>query len=209
MEQFETKITGGLMAALVKWQGVKPSVNLDKTVDQKTFKYKYATLSNIIKHIDKPLAECGLSYTQIVSATSITTVLCHAESEGMIVSSRPIIDNLKVQEEGSFITYQKRYQLAAVLGISAEEDNDGNDIGSITNALPACTDKMIEALITGKQKGLPSGNRQAVEMLYGSTRMTVAQLRKLFMAELFAFEELTVALIERMESDGYEVKKVS
>ena len=118
----QNNITKGLMEALAKWQANKPAVDLDG--NNPHFKSKYATLGNIIKTIQPILADCGLTYVQTVQGGNIVTVLMHPESEGVLVSERPIPDYQKVQDEGSFITYQKRYQLSALLGIATESDTD-------------------------------------------------------------------------------------
>lgn len=200
----ETNLTQGLLTALVEWQKVKPTVDLDG--NNPHFKSKYATLANIIKKIDKPLTECGLGYTQVVSNNAITTIIFHAESMGVIVSTRPLNDNMKVQDEGSYITYQKRYQLAAALGIAADDDKDGNNIEGGAS-LPPCTDKELKALIDGKQKGIASGNGMAIEQMFSMRRMTVAQLRIAFLNEFFMVESSRAMLFEKLENEGYTVVK--
>jgi hypothetical protein len=200
----ETKLTSGLLTALVEWQKVKPTVDLDGK--NKHFDSKYATLANIIKAIDKPLTGCGLGYTQVVTNNAITTIIFHAESMGVIVSTRPLNDNMKVQDEGSYITYQKRYQLAAALGIAADDDKDGNNIEGGAS-LPPCTDKELKALIDGKQKGIASGNGMAIEQMFSMRRMTVAQLRIAFLNEFFMVESSRAMLFEKLENEGYTVVK--
>lgn len=202
----ETNLTQGLLTALVEWQKVKPKIDLDGMVKTQNYSYKYATLSNIIKAIDAPLSACGLGYTQVVSNNAITTIIFHGESGGTIVSTRPLNDNMKIQDEGGYITYQKRYQLAAALGISAEEDKDGNNIEGGAS-LPPCTDKELKALIDGKQKGIASGNAMAIEQMFSMRRMTVAQLRIAFLNEFFMVESSRAMLFEKLENEGYTVVK--
>ncbi len=192
------------MEALVKWQERKPEIKFDATNPH--FKSKYASLAGIIKTVKPVLAECGLAYAHTVVGGRIWTLLMHPESEGMLIAERPLPESGKVQDEGSVITYQKRYQLAALLGIAGEEDNDGNtaNIGS----LPRATKKQVESAITNVEKGMASGNRQVIDVMRSNVQLDTAQLRELFEAEYFHFEERMTALVERMENAGYEVKKV-
>jgi hypothetical protein len=91
------------------------------------FKSKYATLENILEVIDIPLNESGLTFTQFPSNNyGLTTILIHAES-GEFISTEYFMEPAKKdpQGAGSVITYQRRYALAAILGLS-QEDDDGN-----------------------------------------------------------------------------------
>lgn len=92
------------------------------------FKSTYASLSNILEAINEPLIESGLSFTQFPSGENgLTTTLMHAESGEFMESDytmKPVKDD--PQGKGSVITYQRRYALAAVLGLNIDEDDDAN-----------------------------------------------------------------------------------
>lgn len=92
------------------------------------FKSSYASLSNIIEAINDPLIEAGLSYSQFPDGDNgLTTILMHGDSGEFIeatYSMRPVKDD--PQGRGSVITYQRRYALAAILGLNIDEDDDGN-----------------------------------------------------------------------------------
>jgi len=91
------------------------------------FKSKYATLENILEAIEIPLNEAGLTFAQFPSNNyGLTTILIHAES-GEYISSEYFMEPSKKdpQGAGSVITYQRRYALAAILGL-AQEDDDAN-----------------------------------------------------------------------------------
>ena len=92
------------------------------------FKSKYATLSNILDAINDPLIESGLSFSQLPTGENgLLTILMHGES-GEFISSvydmRPVKDD--PQGRGSVITYQRRYALAAILGLNIDDDDDAN-----------------------------------------------------------------------------------
>lgn len=97
------------------------------------FKSKYAPLPEILKQVRPILNKYGLVLIQntgsdISGLPFVQTILLDAEDGGTIESERLILQPEKktVQGIGSAITYGRRYQLSALLGISSEDDNDGN-----------------------------------------------------------------------------------
>lgn len=95
------------------------------------FKSQYADLTAVINSIRKPFADNGLSFSQhtecLHGKTVVTTLVMHTSGEWM-KSSMPLVSSATdMQKLASAITYAKRYSLAAVCGISSEEDNDGNE----------------------------------------------------------------------------------
>src|SRR5258708_5425436 len=126
-----------LVEALAKAQGAFPEIERNRTVTVQprsgghAYQFKYATLSAIIDAIRKPLSEAGLAYTQIISHDAdtgfyvLTTTLWFGNQ--FLSSKTPIIaEGQTNQQFGSALTYMKRYALAAILGIAADEDDDGN-----------------------------------------------------------------------------------
>lgn len=96
------------------------------------FNSKYAPLDEVINTIKEPLSKHGLSYIQMPNSedgalVSITTMLLHESGEW--IESDPLKlknDKPTAQGSGSSITYARRYQLSAMLGIASEDDDDGN-----------------------------------------------------------------------------------
>ena len=90
----------------------------------------YATLGSIWDAIREPLAQNGLSIIQLASCeqntVTVTTKLSHKSGQFILASltmnTRP---NPNVQEQGSVITYAKRYALMAITGVSGGDDDDG------------------------------------------------------------------------------------
>lgn len=116
------------------------------------FKSKYASLSNILESINTPLIESGLAFSQLPTGEhGLTTLLIHGESGEFIQSyyeMKPVQDN--PQSKGSVITYQRRYALAAVLGLNIEEDDDGN-AAAYTNDY-----KLVDCNHSSKRSGPPT-----------------------------------------------------
>lgn len=95
------------------------------------FKSDYVTLEGVQNSIDAALKGTGLSYLQLVSNTqtgvAVETIVTH--ESGQWVSSGALELNPQKKDPqgyGSAITYQKRYQLSAMFGISSDLDDDGN-----------------------------------------------------------------------------------
>lgn len=115
-------------ASLVKFHAsLKP---IRKDAQNPFFKSDYLTLSGILDAVRQPLAANGLALIQSMRVQDATTILVTRllHESGEEVSSEMIMPVLSdPQKLGSLITYYKRYQLQALLGIStADEDDDGN-----------------------------------------------------------------------------------
>jgi hypothetical protein len=81
-----------------------------------------------LEGIKQPLQESGLVFTQMPSGEDeLITMLIHAESGEYISSSysmKPIKND--PAGRGSAISYQRRYSLAAILGLNIDDDDDAN-----------------------------------------------------------------------------------
>lgn len=123
-----------LAEALSKFQWTVEAPEKDSTVKVKTstggsYEFSYATLDSITKTIKKPLAESGLATFSIIRGENFVTKLVHTSGQ-WIESTLKLADltNGKkgAQELGSAITYARRYLLCSILGVVADEDDDGN-----------------------------------------------------------------------------------
>jgi hypothetical protein len=130
---------GHLAKALSKAQSQMESVT--KGVENTFFHSKYADINAYIQTAKKPLADNGLSITQLVSNSQtgvpeITTMLLH-ESGQYITSCLSLSPTANTpQGMGSAITYARRYALAAILNMGAEDD-DANDASKQTKTTTA------------------------------------------------------------------------
>lgn len=114
--------------ALAKAQGMMESALKDS--NNPYFKSKYASLDAVWDAIRKPLSSNGLSVIQTIEGIgdniNITTTLAHSSGQ-WISSTFPLIAGRpKPQELGSVITYMRRYALSSLVGVTADEDDDGN-----------------------------------------------------------------------------------
>ena len=116
-----TKIT----EALIKAQAAMESPKLNRTNPH--YKSKYADLTSVIEAVKKPLNDNGIAFTQTTimapEGLVLMTTLRHSSGE-VIVSEWPLPIAANMQNMGSNLTYAKRYSLAAICGVSADEDDD-------------------------------------------------------------------------------------
>ena len=125
----KSEIIKELAIALSKFQGeVKNPAN---TASNPFFKSKYAPLNDVLNLVRPILSKNGLSVVQAPSGDGeniiVTTTLLHQSGES--IEFQPLIlkaDKATAQGAGSAITYARRYALSAILGISSEDDDDGN-----------------------------------------------------------------------------------
>lgn len=122
-------ILNDLAAALVKAQGEFPSVAKDAT--NPFFKSKYADLATVVKTASPVLAKNGLAISQFISTgetgnTTLITYLIHSTGQFISHAMPLLIAKQDAQGQGSAITYARRYSYMSVLGLVADEDDDGN-----------------------------------------------------------------------------------
>ena len=120
-----------LAAALAKAQADFPAVPFNAV--NPFLKNRYADLGAVIETARPVLAKNGLSFTQMVNSEAeyigVTTVLMH--SSGEYLASNVLLPlseergKSQAQVAGSVVTYLRRYALASILGLYADEDSDG------------------------------------------------------------------------------------
>jgi len=119
-----------LAAALAKAQGT--IVNASKDTENTYFKSKYAPLSAIWDACRKQLSENGLSVVQTIKqsngiqSVTLITIMMHSSGQWVKGEMTAVTEKPGPQALGSLITYLRRYQLAAMVGVAPEgEDDDG------------------------------------------------------------------------------------
>lgn len=121
-----------LAAALVAAQSEFSAVAKDRA--NPFFKSSYADLPAVKAEAQPVLAKHGLAVIQepkyvVIEGKihdTLTTIVVH--SSGQIKASTMILKPVKgdPQAQGSAITYAKRYAFMAILGLVADDDDDGN-----------------------------------------------------------------------------------
>lgn len=134
---------GGKYAlALSKAQGEFKPIVKDSKANLGTYSYNYAPLPNIIDATRPALVKYELACTQIVDFINgqcvLITMLIHSSGEfqkGHYPLPDPAVK--KPQEFASYLTYARRYQMQSMLGVAADEDDDGNLANGNKPAAPA------------------------------------------------------------------------
>ena len=126
-----------LAGALAKAQAEMHNAPLNKVNPH--FKSKYADLAAIRDAVIPALAKNGLAVVQLPAITEhgfvLITRLMH-ESGEVVEATYPLPANGTPQATGSALTYAKRYSLASLCGIAAEEDDDANAAEADPKARP-------------------------------------------------------------------------
>lgn len=114
-----------LAAALVAFQSEMGTVPKGST--NPFFKSHYADLADCVKTASPIATKHGLAVTQHPGIGYLTTRLWHSSGQWIEEDSELAISKEHdSQARGSAITYSRRYDYCAALGIVADEDDDGN-----------------------------------------------------------------------------------
>jgi hypothetical protein len=144
-----------LAGALVRVQGSLPKVKFD--AKNPFLKNKYATLGALIEASRPVLEKFGLSVSQFPVSHSnmvgVTSILMHESGEFLedtILVLPDVSKGLSMnQSVGVSITYLRRYAYAAILGLVADEDGDG-DVNAATGENSDANEK-VETLMSNRQ----------------------------------------------------------
>lgn len=119
-----------LAAALVKAQGELPTILKDKMAQGERFSYAYVGLESVMPEALAILGKHGLAVTQTPGTSddggsNLTTTLLHTSGEWLTDTQPLLLVKSDPQGQGSAITYARRYGLMSMIGLVAEEDDDG------------------------------------------------------------------------------------
>ena len=129
----DTKDMGPFYAALGKAQGEMGS-GVGKDAKNPHFKSQYATLSACLAVAMPALARHGFALIQYREGSDLVTRLGHSSGTELI-TLYPLEPSKKTEQGwGSAITYARRYQVMALLGL-APEDDDGNAVTQAAKTL--------------------------------------------------------------------------
>jgi len=118
-----------LAEAFVAAQAEFPAVEPDAVNPH--FKSKFVSLGHLLAKVRPVLNKHGLSVIQLPTLTkaghpTLMTTIMHESGEVIEAEAPLLLPKQDPQGQGSAITYMRRYALASALGISDQEDDDGN-----------------------------------------------------------------------------------
>ena len=124
------KLAGALAAAQAKFQPIQKdrTANVEsKKGEASSYSYAYADLADVLAAVRPALAENGLAIMQPIvwNGSPWLVTRLHHSSDEWIEGCYKLGEYERPQDFGSAITYARRYTLTALLGIAAEEDDDG------------------------------------------------------------------------------------
>jgi hypothetical protein len=128
LDFFQSAQLDQLAVSLAKAQGEME--NVKKGAENPFFKSKYADLASVWEAARVPLSKNGLSVIQSVTSDDahhwLETTLLHSSGQFVSDTIKLTLKDDTMQGLGSAITYARRYQLSAFVGVSPDDDDDGN-----------------------------------------------------------------------------------
>ena len=129
-----------LATALSKAQGEFTAV--PKGDENPFFKSKYAGLPDVVKVAAPILSQNGLAISQFICQSELgedllKTYLLHSSGQFIEHSMRMHLGKLDSQGMGSATTYARRYSYMSVLGLVADEDDDGQGAQNASGPSPS------------------------------------------------------------------------
>jgi hypothetical protein len=143
-----SEATDALMKALAESQAKFPKISKGKTAKVKMksggeYSYSYADLGDVLEAVRPVLTTHKLAVVQAIDVDDDTgrmllrTRIGH-ESGQWVESCYPLPSEGTAQEMGSALTYARRYSLCALAGVTGEDDDDGQQAGTVrAQARPA------------------------------------------------------------------------
>jgi hypothetical protein len=126
----------------------------------------YADLATIWDTIRKPLAENGLDVIQTFvqggdeGTILLVTTLGHASGQ-FIRSYLPIKGTLQPQQLAATATYLKRVELAAIIGVAAEDDDDGEAANRVAVSQAVEEEGRVEQMATKALRAAKTAEKRA------------------------------------------------
>lgn len=124
-----------LITALVKFQKDVPTIPKNKI--NPFFGSKYAELSTVIDTCSPSLNNNGLAVIQSFKSENnrnmLVTILCH-ESGETLDSCIYLPEISDAQKLTAAVTYLRRTAYLSIVGLVADEDDDGNSTSNVSNS---------------------------------------------------------------------------
>ena len=173
IEKVSPEFAADLIKLINSCKGIKYNKKVAiKTKTGREISFEYTTLDKIYAHIknDNNFALLEPIGTNEAGQPAVQIILIHKSGEAITSDyyALNLPNNGSKQDEGSAITYTKRYALGSFLGISTDIDNDANSSDGgmkITNYrteyMRICNEKGIDYVEYAKANGINKKTTQA------------------------------------------------
>jgi hypothetical protein len=194
-----------LNAALRQFRAGCPQILKRRGVEDKTGRtmYRYANLEDVKSVIDPRLEACDLSYSwdSEFSERSVITICTVRHVGGGSRSSKfasaiagaPAMNS--AQAAGSTTSYGQRYSLLAVLGLSADIDDDGRS----ANAMPAPQSDSTQPIVPTRAERRAANESTSAAPAPAEQRVTGDQVKALIEAWKIKTQPPTATTAEERE----------
>jgi hypothetical protein len=123
-------MTTTIHQAMVEAQAEFPNIDFDS--NNPAFKSKYASLGAFLQAVRPILNQHGLYITHSSESCAdgicVSSSVVHGATGERLTASVPIpLEGKTAQKMGGALTYGRRYTLSMLLGVVADEDDDGNE----------------------------------------------------------------------------------
>jgi hypothetical protein len=125
-----------IAAALLAFQ--KEITPPTKNKENPYFKSTYADLCSLFEHCKPAMLKHGLIFTSV----GMTSRLLHTSGQWIEGEFACEVHGLSAQQVGGAMTYGRRYNFQGLLGINAEDDDDGAQASNTTTQTKTAAPKM-------------------------------------------------------------------
>ena len=135
-----------------------------KNANNPHFKKSYADINALVETVEPILLEHGLLLLQPIAEGVVNTLIIDIETGDKVESSMRLDTNLNSQQQGSQITYYRRYTLQSLLSLQAEDDDANSASAMVKNTKPTITQERFENGLTQIAEGklTPEAFKQAL-----------------------------------------------
>ena len=171
-ENMEPEVAKDLIELVNSITGLEKSKSVNYRTKNGFTAFNYVPLDDILSKIKENnnfalMQPIGIDEN---GRNGVRCVLVHKSGHVIESDTYPfqLMENVKIQDEGAEITYRKRYALVAFLGMSTDDDIDGNDNQAFNVTDRKATKKQVDILMknyTGDHliKLLQSNNIEKIE----------------------------------------------
>jgi len=124
-----------------------------KNANNPHFKKSYADINALVESVEPILLEQGLLLLQPIAEGVVSTLIIDIETGQKAESSMRLDTNLNSQQQGSQITYYRRYTLQSLLSLQAEDDDANSASATVKNTKPTITQERFEDGLTQIAEG--------------------------------------------------------